>query len=543
VANITAARALIRVLKTEGVDTVFTLTGGHILPILDACVVEGLRVVDVRHEQAAAHAADAYARITGRLGVAAVTAGPGATDAVTGVAAAWNASSPMLLLVGRHPTYEHLRGGLQEMDHPPLFAGISKWAHTAVHGDRLADVAVTAVRHARSGRGGPVVVDIPWDVQASEVPDAEPPASPAMRATRPAGADPDTVAEIAALLGGAERPVLFGGTGLRWSMVEPALSVLAETARVPVFLNSLARGALAWDDPYLGNRARSFALASADLVLAFGVDWDFRTGFGGAAPAARLVHVDAEPSRVGWNRPVDIGVVADPGAVVSQLLGCDGAFGRAEDTPWLEQVRAEEARRRAAAEEASASEQSPVHPERFAREVAEFFADDAIVAADGGDIVSTTAKWLRTSHPGHLLDPGPFGCLGVGAPFALAAKTVRPDARVGIVFGDGAFGFNGFEYDSLVRHDLPVVGVVGNDGVWNNIRVLHRALFPDRVVAAELGVRPYHAVVEALGGYGEFVADPGELRPALQRAQDSGVPALVNVHIAEQLRMSSVYGF
>lgn len=542
-AKISAARTFLRVLKAEGVDTVFTLTGGHILPILDGCVLEGLRVVDVRHEQAAAHAADAYARLTGRLGVAAVTAGPGATDAVTGVAAAWNASSPMLLVVGRHPTHEELRGGLQAMDHPPLFTGISKWAHTAVHADRLGDVAVTAARHAYSGRGGPVVVDIPWDVQASEVQDADPPPSRSLRATRPAGADPETVAEIAAMLSEAKRPVIFGGTGLRWSMVPPALADLAETGRVPVFLNSLARGALRWDHPCLGNRARSFALGAADLVLALGVDWDFRTGFGTAAPAARLVHVDAEPGRVGWNRPVDVGVVADPGAVVAQLLGHDGAFGRSEDTPWLEQVRAEESRRRSAAQEASASDESPVHPERFAREVADFFGDDAIVAADGGDIVSTTAKWLRTSRPGHLLDPGPFGCLGVGAPFALAAKAIRPDTRVGIVFGDGAFGFNGFEYDSLVRHGLAVVGVVGNDGVWNNIRVLHRALFPDRVVAAELGVRPYHAVVEALGGYGEFVDDPRELRPALERAQDSGVPALVNVHIAEQMRMSSVYGF
>jgi acetolactate synthase-1/2/3 large subunit len=206
-------------------------------------------------------------------------------------------------------------------------------------------------------------------------------------------------------------------------------------------------------------------------------------------------------------------------------------------------VRAEEARRQADADEAAASDESPVHPERFAREVAEFFGDEAIVAADGGDIVSTTAKWLRTSKPGHLLDPGPFGGLGVGAPFALAAKAVRPEARVGIVFGDGAFGFNGMEYDSLIRHGLPVVGVVGNDGAWNNIKVLHRALFPDRVVAADLGVRPYHAMVEALGGYGEFVDHPGELRSALIRAEESGVPALVNVHLAEQVRPSSVYGF
>jgi len=255
-----------------------------------------------------------------------------------------------------------------------------------------------------------------------------------------------------------------------------------------------------------------------------------------------VVHVDAEPTRVGWNRGAEVGLASDPGVFVAQLLS-EIDDGRAPESDWLRLVREQETAAQETARAASRSDESPVHPERFAREVAEFFGPDAIVAADGGDIVSTTAKWLQTSEPGHLLDPGPFGCLGVGAPFALAAKTLYPEAMVGIVYGDGAFGFNAMEYDSLVRHDLPVIGVVGNDGAWNNIRVLHRAMFPERVVAADLGVRPYHAMVEALGGYGEFVDDPAELRPALERAAESGLPALVNVHIAEQMRMSSVYGF
>jgi acetolactate synthase-1/2/3 large subunit len=282
-------------------------------------------------------------------------------------------------------------------------------------------------------------------------------------------------------------------------------------------------------------------LGSADLVIALGVDWDFRTKFGTVVgPGAAVVQIDAEADRVGWNRAADIGVVADPGAVVTQILGSSPGGA---DPGWMQQVCAQEAAKQAASDAASQSDESPVHPERFAREVAEFFGDEAIVAADGGDIVSTTAKWLQTSRPGHLLDPGPFGCLGVGAPFAIAAKALHPDTTVGIVFGDGAFGFNGMEYDSLVRHDLPVIGVVGNDGVWNNIRTLHKAMFPDRVVAADLGIRPYHEMVRGLGGYGEFVDDPSEIRPALERAAESGLPALVNVHIAEQMRPSSVYGF
>jgi acetolactate synthase-1/2/3 large subunit len=201
----------------------------------------------------------------------------------------------------------------------------------------------------------------------------------------------------------------------------------------------------------------------------------------------------------------------------------------------------EEAAKRAEADAASMTDTAPIHPERFAREVAEFFAEDSIVAADGGDIVSTTAKWLRTSRPGGLLDPGPFGCLGVGAPFALAAKSVEPDTRVGIVYGDGSFGFNGMEYDTLIRHNLPVVGVVGNDGAWNNIKMIHRMIDPDSLHLSELGFRPYEKMVEGLGGYGELVDNPSEITPALERAQDSGVPALVNVIIDEQMRVSSAY--
>jgi len=544
-ARIHGGQVIAKALKKEGVDTVFMLAGGHVLPVVDGCVQEGIRLVDVRHEQAAAHAADAAARLTGRLGVAVVTAGPGVTDALTGVANAWFANSPVLLIGGRHPTKEDLRGGLQEMDHPRLYRSITRWAETAHDTGRLAEYVATAARHAFEGRGGPVFLDIPWDIQAGVVEETAIEWPEHYRANRAAGVPDETLDEIAALLAGAHRPVVFGGTGLRWTRqpdIAGVLGGLAEALSAPVFLNSLARGSLPWGHPHLGNRARSHALKEADVVLALGVDWDFRTGFGKRlGPDARVVHIDAQADRVGWNRAATLGVVADPGVVAAQLLALDGRFGRS-GAEWLESVRAVEAAKQAEAEEAARSDASPVHPERFAREVAEFFGEDAIVAADGGDIVSTTAKWMRTSFPGGLLDPGPFGCLGVGAPFALAAKTIRPERRVGIVYGDGSFGFNGMEFDTLVRHGLPVVGVVGNDGAWNNIKTVHRMLYPERVVGVDLGIRPYERMVEGLGGYGEFVDDPKELRPALERAEASGVPALVNVHIAEQLRLSSVYG-
>ncbi|MEA3503426.1 MAG: thiamine pyrophosphate-dependent enzyme, partial [Actinomycetota bacterium] len=449
----------------------------------------------------------------------------------------------VLLIGGRHLTTEDLRGGLQEMDHPRLFRSITKWAGTAFDTSRLPEYVATAARHAFSDRGGPVFLDIPWDVQAGMVEEDAIGWPSGYRADRPAGLDDGTRREVVDILNGSERPVIFAGTGYRWSRYgDPigALAGLVDSLQSPVFLNSLARGTLRWDHPLLGNRTRSEALAGADVVLALGVDWDFRTGFGKKVAAdATVIQIDAEPSRVGWNRPAQIGVVADPGAVAAQLVDHVDGSGHAD---WIEEIAVVEKQKQAVANEMASIGGGPVHPERFAREVAEFFGEDAIIAADGGDIVSTTAKWLRTSRPGGLLDPGPFGCLGVGAPFALAAKAVEPDTRVGIVYGDGSFGFNGMEYDSLIRHGMSVVGVVGNDGAWNNIKAIHRMLYPERMVGADLGIRRYDLMVEGLGGYGEFVEDASELRPALERAQESGLPALVNVHIAEQMRISSAYG-
>ena len=545
-AKISGGQVIAKALKAQGVDVVFTLTGGHIMAIMDGCVAEGIKVVDVRHEQAATHAADAYARLTGKLGVALVTAGPGVTDAVTGVANAFYANSPMILIGGRHPTTEDLRGGLQEMDHPKLFQSITRWSETAWDAGRYPEYIATASRYAFSNRGGPVFMDTPWDV-AGDMVDEDAIIWPEdFRANHPAGAPEETIDEIIALLKDAENPVIFGGTGLRWTQqpgFTESLDVFVSGYKAPTYLNSLARGSLPFDHPYLGNRARGDALRGADVILALGVDWDFRTGFGKKInPDATVIQIDADPTKIGWNRDANIGVVADPGTVVAQLASRLDVLGRSSDTEWTENIRSAEQVKSAAAYEMSLSDSEPIHPERFAREVGDFFSDDSIVAADGGDIVSTTAKWLQTARPGGLLDPGPFGCLGVGAPFALAAKTIEPDTRVGIVYGDGSFGFNGMEYDTLIRHELPVVGVVGNDGAWNNIKVIHRMMHPESAFLSDIGFRPYEKMVEGLGGYGELVEKPSEIRPALERAQDSGVPALVNVKIAEQLRVSSAYG-
>ncbi len=537
-AQIHGGQVIARALLAEGVDTIFTLTGGHIVPILDGCVQEGIRVIDVRHEQAAVHAAEAWGRLTGKLGVAAVTAGPGVTDAVTGVATAFHANTPLLVLGGRHLVRQELMGGLQEMDHPRLFGSITNWAGTAWQVARLADHVAHAARHAFAGRGGPVFLDIPMDVQFDSVDEDAVDWPHDYRPAVGQGVAPAVLDQIAGVLSGAERPMIFAGGGLRGA---PPLADLAEALQAPTYVNSRARGSLPHGHPLLGNYARSAAFAGADVVLALGVDWDFRTGYGRKVGAdAKVVHVDADPTKIGWNRPATVGLVADPGAVVAQLTKAADRF-RVATRAWAGDIADEEAARRAAAEAEAETGGGPVAPQRFARDVAAFLGPDAIVAVDGGDIVSTTARWLQTSTPGHVLDPGPFGTLGTGAPYAIAAKVLHPGKRVAVVYGDGSFGFNGFEYDTMVRLGLPVIGVVGNDGVWNNIKTFHKSFFPDRLVATDLGVRPYHAVVEALGGHGELVEDAAELLPALERAEASGKPALVNVHLAETTRMSSNY--
>lgn len=541
VAKIHGGQIVARALKSEGTDTIFTLTGGHIVPILDGCAAEGIRIVDVRHEQSAGHAAEAYTRLTGRLGVALVTAGPGVTGTVTAVATAYYSSTPMLVIGGRHMRNQELKGGLQEMDHPQLFRSVTKWAATATQVDRLAVYVATAARHAFTGRGGPVFLDIPMDVQFDIVEESAAGFPKSYRAGSGAGADTETLDRIVAELQKAEKVMIFAGAGTRPGS-DNQLAALAELLQAPTYLNGRARGSLPAGHPLLGNRVRSRAMAEAQVVLSLGIDWDFRTGYGEMVrPESTVIHVDADATKVGWNQPARIGVVADSMAVVDQLVSRADEIRRSETPVWTKSIMDAEAEKAEVAESEAADDSSPVMPQRFAKEVSEFFGPDAIVAVDGGDIVSTTARWLKTSTPGQVLDPGPFGTLGTGPGYAIAAKTVFPDRIVGIVFGDGGFGFNGVEYDTMVRLGLPVIGVMGNDGVWSNIKTFHRTMYPDRVVAADLGVRPYHEMVKGLGGYGEFVTEPGEIRPALERAAESGLPALVNVHIAETMRMSSNY--
>ncbi len=529
-------------LKHEGVEHLFTLSGGHIAPIYDGCVAEGIRIVDFRHEQAAAHAADGWARVTGRPGVAAVTAGPGVTDAVTGITNAMYANSPMLVLGGKSPLAELERGSLQEMDHVTLVRSITKWARTCWETGRIADYVSEAFRHATSGRMGPTFLDIPLDVQFNVWPAGLEVPEGSRTEAKPLG-DPDLVDRAARLLRQADHPIVFAGAGVRWSGAHEALAALADAMKVPVFLNSLGRGCLPPDHPSFFSAARKYALGKADAILALGIDWDFRLGFGrrGLPDGIRVAQVDVDAAHIGRNRPVEVGIVGDPGKVIGQLL--EAGVGSAEEPAWTGEVRDEERRLLEEARAGMESDAVPIHPQRYAREIRDFLDPDAIVVGDGGDIVGLSASIINAREPGHWLDPGPFGCLGVGPSFAIAARLAKPDTQVLIVYGDGSFGLNAMEYESAIRQGIPFVGVIGNDGAWGQIKVAQEALYgegnaPASVLSQEAG---YHRMVEGLGGYGELVTEPKEIRPALARAFEAGVPACLNVLVDPSLMRRASY--
>jgi acetolactate synthase I/II/III large subunit len=535
-------------LASEGVDALFTLTGGHISAIYDGCRHAGIRVIDVRHEQAAAHAADAYGRLTFRPGVAVVTAGPGVTDAITGVTNAFYANSPMVLLGGRNPLVLEGMGALQDAPQIELLRPVTKRVDTALEPRRLKEVLGYAFRAALTPRMGPTYVDLPMDVLMTPVDVDQVVASDRQRFTSHAGPDPDAVARAADLLASAQHPVVVSGSGTYWARGWDELDQLATTAQLPVYVNGMSRGILPSAHPHLLGLTRKHALRHADVVLALGVDFDFRLGYGrppSYADDLTVIQVDPQADRIGHNRSVELGIVSDVAVFLRALLGHEGKFGRTEETPWLAELRAEEERRLTARSEAATSDASPVHPLRFAREVARWLDPDAIVIGDGGDIVAHTAAEVRVEHPGHWMDPGPFGCLGVGAPFAMAAKHVHPDKQVLVVYGDGSFGFNGMEYESAVRQDLPFVGIMGNDGAWGEMKAFHeRAYGTEGMVAQDLSqATAYERMVEALGGYGERVDRPQDIAPALDRAADAGVPALVNVLLDRDYRRTSAAAY
>jgi thiamine pyrophosphate-dependent acetolactate synthase large subunit-like protein len=532
-------KPLARALKQAGVECIFTLSGGHIMPLYDGCLDEGIRVVDVRHEQAAVHAADAWARCNpGRIGVAAITAGPGVTDGVTGVANAWRANSPILVIGGQGPFTNLRRGSLQEMDHVNLMRPITKYADAVYETRRIPEYVELAIRHAVSGIPGPVFLEIPMDVFMGQVEWEQAPIPPIRTAPPRLSPDRADVRRALELLAACERPMLMAGTSVKWSMASAAMNAFLDETHMPAYANGMGRGTIPPDSPQFLNRSRRAAMKEIDLIILAGSVLDFRLRFGQTIPAdAKIIQLEMDATLIGQNRPADVGLVGNLANSFELLLEeKKNAGAKLDFAAWRDRLREIEVAEEKKVEAALDSDESPVDPMRLCREVRDWLGTlgDTIVIGDGGDIVATAAKIIPVPREGAWMDPGPLGTLGVGMPFALAAQLSHPDKRVVIVYGDGSFGLNGFEYDTAVRFGLPIVGVVGNDGAWGQMMRPQGAVYGwDRLVATELRFTRYDRVVEALGGHGEYCERPEEIRPALERAAASGKPALVNVKIRQ----------
>jgi len=531
--DLTGGGLVARTLRQAGVGHIFTLCGGHILPIYDGCLDEGIAIVDMRHEQAAAHAADAYARLRRNVGVAVVTAGPGVTDAVTGVANAYAARSPMLLIGGAAPLGLRGLGALQETEQVGLLRPIAKAAWSVTETRQIPEVLTTAIRTALTGRPGPVFVEIPVDLLMTALEDRLAPIPTGYVHRTPAPGDPDAVGRLAELFARAERPVVVVGSGVYWDDAATELAEFAERAGAPVFMNGAGRGMLPSAHPLAFAHARGFALAGADLVLVLGAQLDFRLGYGRpptVAADARVCMIDCDPLELGRNRSLDVGIAAHTGRALAQLV--DALPGRlaARFEEWRARVGQKERDAHAKLAAECAADQAPISHYRLAAEVARRVTPETVVVGDGGDVVGCASKVIALQRPGQWLDPGPFGCLGVGPSFAIAAKLLHPGKRVLLLAGDGAFGLNGMELETAVRFRTPITCVVGNDSGWGQIRNPQLSFFGEtRAVATSLPPTRYDLMAEALGGRGALVREPRELAPALEHALASDEVWCLNV--------------
>jgi acetolactate synthase I/II/III large subunit len=508
-------------LRPYGVTELFTLSGGHVFPLYDAAQQAGIRIVDVRHEQSAVFAAEAVAKLQRRPGLAALTAGPGVTNGISGLTSAFFNGAPVLVFGGRAPQFRWGSGSLQELDHLPLVAPVTKQALTVFDVDGITRAVQEAADLALTAHRGPVFLDFPLEVIFSagtgEVADPEIPVG------QP---DPEEVVRAATLIAGARRPVFLAGSDVYAGNAIGALREAAEALRVPVFTNGMGRGALPAQHPLAFARARRVALTGADLVVVIGTPLDFRLGFGDFGDAQVIHIVDADSQRATHVTPA----AAPTGDLRLILSGLADFTGDREDhADWVEALRVAEdvARERDAAE--MAADTDPIRPARVYGELKRVLAPDAVTIGDGGDFVSYAGRYLEPSQPGTWLDPGPYGCLGTGMGYAIGARLTYPDRQICVLMGDGAAGFSLMDVESLVRQQLPVVIVVGNNGVWGLEKHPMKAMY-GYDVAADLqpGLR-YDDVAKAMGGAGETVEHAKELGPALERAFGSGVPYLVNV--------------
>jgi acetolactate synthase-1/2/3 large subunit len=519
-----------RALKNEGVDTIFTLCGGHIIDIYDGCIDEGIRIIDVRHEQVAAHAADGYARQTGKLGCVVTTAGPGCCNAVTGIATAFRSESPVLHIGGQGALSQHKMGSLQDLPHVDMMSPITKFASTVPSTERIADMVSMACREAFNGAPGPVYLEIPRDVLDREVDvtKAVVPKPGHYRASTHSLGDPADIQQLADILVDSERPAILYGQQVWTARGHDEAIALLRGLDIPGYFNGGSRGLLPPGDPHHFDRTRSNAFADADVIVIVGTPFDFRMGYGRRiSNKLKLVQIDQDYRTVGKNRDIDLGLVGHPGAILGAVL--QAASGRLKQDKrqarqqWMKKLTDMEAAATEKLMPLFKSNNRPIHPYRVAYELNEFLADNTIYIGDGGDVVTISAQAVRPRRPGQWMDPGALGSLGVGTGFAIAAGLAHPDKEVLCYYGDGSFGMTAFDMETANRFGVPYIAVVGNNSAMNQIRYGQIAKYGEQRgnVGNLLGDVPFGKFAEMLGGYGEEVHDPAEIAAALQRARES----------------------
>lgn len=540
---VSGGRLVAKALKNEGVDTVFTLCGGHIIDIYDGCIDEGIKIVDVRHEQTAAHAADGYARQTGRLGCIVTTAGPGCTNAVTGVATAFRSESPILHIGGQSSLTQHKMGSLQDLPHVDMMAPITKFSSGVFSTERIADMISMAARECFTGAYGPSYLEIPRDILDSEIPiqNARIPNAGNYRASSRTIGDPEDIERLADLLVNAERPAVLFGQQVWASRSHLECIEFVRSLDIPAYMNGAARGMMAQGDPHHFDRTRSDAFKDADVILIVGTPFDFRMGYGKRITAPSLAQIDLDYRTVGKNRDITLGMSGHPGAILKAVT--NAATGRMkadvqeQRRQWMKQLRDIEAAKLEKLMPLFRSEQTPIHPYRLAWEINEFLEEDSIYIGDGGDVVTISAQAVRPRNPGQWMDPGALGSLGVGTGFAMAAKLVHPNKEIVCLYGDGSFGMTAFDMETSQRFGAPFLAIVGNNSAMNQIRFGQITKYGKNRgdIGNKLGDVEFSKFGEMIGGYGEEVRDPSELLPALYRAreaiQKTGKCAVVNVWI------------
>ncbi|MCP4952595.1 MAG: thiamine pyrophosphate-binding protein [Proteobacteria bacterium] len=540
---ISGGHLVAKALKQEGVDTIFTLCGGHIIDIYDGCLDEGIRIVDVRHEQTAAHAADGYARQTGRLGCVVTTAGPGCTNAMTGMATAFRSESPVLHIGGQGALTQHKMGSLQDLPHVDMMAPITKFSAGVRSTERVADMISMAARECFAGAPGPAYLEIPRDILDREVSidQAIVPQSGHYRSSINSIGDPADIDKLAELIVKSKKPAMLLGTQVWSSRSHQEAIDLVRALNIPAYFNGAARGVLPPGDPHHFHRTRGDAFKEADLIIIVGTPFDFRMGYGKRLRAeATVVQIDMDYRTVGKNRDISLGIVGHPGTVLSSVLssttagGDNGATARQD---WMAKLRSVEQAKTEKLMPLFTTDKSPISPYRVAWELNEFLTEDTVYIGDGGDVVTISAQAVQPRSPGNWMDPGALGSLGVGTGFALASKLVHPNKEILCYYGDGSFGMTAFDMETANRFGAPYIAVIGNNSAMNQIRFGQITKYgEDRGDTGNLlGDVPFSKFGEMLGGYGEEVTEAGEIAPALQRAreavQSTGKSAVINIWV------------